>query len=751
MTIEQFTQCIPCELSQYPQWVVWKKEERNGKATKIPFDPNRPEQHASTTNPLTWGTFDEAIKAYETFPFAGIGYVFSNQDPFTGIDLDHCRDATTGELEPWAEEIVTQLDSYTEVSHSGMGLHVIVRAQLPAGGNRKGRLEMYDQGRYFCMTGEHVEGKPFEILSRQAALNELHQQTFMPTIPRDHDTPLSCDGVPQDDQELLRRAMTARNGAEFQALWQGDTSAYPSQSEADLALCSHLAFWTGGDPGRMDRLYRQSGLMRAKWDAWHGEATYGDKTIQKACEGRTEFYHPGDRSQLTGQTMGTTRRLSVQSPDTLLTSAGSWPILQPEALYGVAGEFTKAVSPYSEADPVGILLHTLLMCGCWIGSGPHALVEHQPHPPRLFALQVGKTAAGRKGTAASHPKLIFSRLDPDWTKQRLKSGLSTGEGLTYLVRDEHVENVPIKKNNRPTGEFESVVTDVGEADKRLLIIESEFANVLKVMQREGSTLSAKMRDAWDHGNLSPLTKTDRVSATHAHINILGHITINELRRYLTVTERANGFANRFLFALTRRAQFIASGKGAPPEILDKFVETFSRMLRIAQGRGVLARDPGCEELWEGIYPDLEADLPELAGEILGRGAAQVLRLSLLYALLDPKEANSPEPAIRTPHLMAALALWDYCKASVFYIFGEALGDPIADRILQAIKLAPQTDTDLYGLLGRHRGDSARKEQALDFLVQANRIHGITVPTTGRTLREWHYGEPQGCALCAKRV
>lgn len=159
--------------------------------------------------------------------------------------------------------------------------------------------------------------------------------------------------------------------------------------------------------------------------------------------------------------MGMARHLSVQSPDTLLTSAGSWPSLQAEALYGLAGEFTKAVAPYSEADPVGILLHTLIMCGSWIGSGPHALVEHQPHPPRLFALQVGKTAAGRKGTAASHPKLIFSRLDPDWTKQRLKSGLSTGEGLTYLVRDEHVENVPIKKNNRPTGEFESVVTDVG--------------------------------------------------------------------------------------------------------------------------------------------------------------------------------------------------------------------------------------------------------------------------------------------------
>jgi hypothetical protein len=365
-------------------------------------------------------------------------------------------------------------------------------------------------------------------------------------------------------------------------------------------------------------------------------------------------------------------------------------------------------------------------------------------------VQVGRTGSGRKGTAASHPKLIFSRLDSDWMKNRIKSGLSTGEGLAYLVRDEQRENVPIKEKERHTGEFETVVTDLGEPDKRLLIIEPEFASVLKVMEREASTLSAKIRDAWDHGNLSPLTKTDRTTATGAHICIMGHITINELRRYLTATERGNGFANRFLFALTKRAQFLPSGKGAPQEVLEKHFTPLTRLLRIARGRNVLTRDPQCEELWANIYPDLEEEIPELAGEILGRGAAQVLRLSLLYSLLDPKEADSTEPAIRTPHLMTALAVWEYCKQSVFHIFGDAIGDPMADRLLRAIKMGPQTETDLYELLGKHGRDGARKGQALDLLVQFKKIHAVPIPTTGRTGREWHFGEVTGCALCAQR-
>jgi len=431
-------------------------------------------------------------------------------------------------------------------------------------------------------------------------------------------------------------------------------------------------------------------------------------------------------------------------------SQHKWPKMGDEAFYGIAGEFTKAVAPYSEADPVGILLHTLVMSGCWIGPNPHALVEHQPHPARLNFIQVGKTSSARKGTASSHPKYLLSHLDGSWVKNRMKSGLSTGEGLCFLVRDPQEEEIPLKEKGRHTGEFETVISDRGEPDKRLLIIEPEFASTLKVMERDHSTLSPKLRDAWDHGNLSPLTKTDRMSATGAHICVIGHITVDELRRYLTVTERGNGFANRFLFALTKRAQYLPSGKGAPPELVKSYLTPFSRILRIAQRRKVLGRDAECEELWASMYSDLEQEVAGLTGAIIGRGAAQVLRLSLLYSLLDPKEAEDFNPAIRTQHLLAAFAVWDYCKASVFHIFGEAIGDPVADRLLRAIKMGPQTDTDLYELLGKHGRDRPRKEQALDLLIQFKKIHAVKIPTSGRYVREWHYGIARGCALCARR-
>jgi hypothetical protein len=406
-----------------------------------------------------------------------------------------------------------------------------------------------------------------------------------------------------------------------------------------------------------------------------------------------------------------------------------YPVLDTAALYGLAGEFTKAVAPYSEADPVGILLHTLIGAGCLIGPDPHVLIEHSPHSPRLNALLVGETAS-RKGVAWSTPRYVFSKIDGPWVTQRVKSGLSSGEGLIYQVRDAHGE-------------------DCGEVDKRLLLIESEFASTLKAMERQGNTLSPKIRDAWDHGNLSPLTKVDRTTATNAHICIIGHITPYELLRSLSATERANGFANRFLFACVKRAQYLPSGQGAPLSILEPYIVRFQRVLESSRRRGQLVRDEKAEALWAAMYRRIEAEFSGMTGAILGRGAAQVLRLSLLYSLLDEQEIVCVQPAIRDAHVLAAIALWDYCRASVLYLFGDAVGDPVADRLLRAIQLGPQSDTDLYELLGRH--DEGRKEPALALLLRLNRVHDCRVKTPGRPLREWHAGTREACALCVLSV
>lgn len=410
----------------------------------------------------------------------------------------------------------------------------------------------------------------------------------------------------------------------------------------------------------------------------------------------------------------------------------SWPVLDSAALYGLPGHFVRAIEPYTEADQAGTLLTLLTSLGVAIGSRPHVNVEHTPHYARINTLVVGATAGGRKGTSYSHPRLLLQQLDTDFLASRVKEGLSSGEGLVYCVRDADED-------------------DQGESDKRLFVLESEFAAVLKVMERDGNVLSTRLRTAWDHGTFTPLTKRDRLRATGAHIGILGHISKEELLRALTATDRVNGFANRFLFALVRRSKHIPSGKGAPSRVLEQTFQPFLHIYNACQQRGELIRDNECESLWEKVYASIEEEIPGVAGAILARGAAQVLRLSLLYSLLDAAEAKRTDPAIRVSHLLAALAVWDYCKASVFHIFGDAIGDPIADRLLRKIKLGPQTDSDLYELFGKHRGDGIKKDQALQMLVCLHRVHSIRIPTAGRHIHEWHYGAAHTCRNCALRI
>ena len=283
---------IPNGLKALPQWVVWKWGPAEPKPNKVPYNPHNPKKKASPTNPKTWATFQEAVETYKTHAFDGVGFVFFKDDTFTGVDLDNCRDAETGELEAWAQQIVGQLNSYGEVSPSGTGVHIFVQASLPPKGRKKGQIEMYDASRFFCMTGNHLPNTPPTIELRSDQLARLHAQVFgkskMPLSSSNgnHDTTRNCNKK-LDDDKLLEKARNAKNGHKFSVLWNGNTSAYQSDSEADLALCGQLAFWTGGDEQRMDRMFRQSGLMRPKWDESHyaDGQTYGAGTIAKAVEG----------------------------------------------------------------------------------------------------------------------------------------------------------------------------------------------------------------------------------------------------------------------------------------------------------------------------------------------------------------------------------------------------------------------------------------------------------------------------------
>jgi primase-polymerase (primpol)-like protein len=201
--------------------------------------PHRTAERAAVNDPTTWGLFSDARAAVEDGKADGAGIVLGNG--LVGIDLDHCRDPETGAIEPWALEIVHAINSYTETSPSGRGLHILVHGSLPPGQRRKDRIEMYADGRYFTVTGNHVGGTPLTIEERVEQLALLHADTFTP------ETAAKPQPSDLDDTTLLNRARAARNGPKFCALWDGDASRYASQSEADLALCEMLAFWTADE------------------------------------------------------------------------------------------------------------------------------------------------------------------------------------------------------------------------------------------------------------------------------------------------------------------------------------------------------------------------------------------------------------------------------------------------------------------------------------------------------------------------
>jgi len=425
-------------------------------------------------------------------------------------------------------------------------------------------------------------------------------------------------------------------------------------------------------------------------------------------------------------------RVNVRSQDErpLAPSPLPWPDLAPEVFQGLAGEVVRTIDPFTEADPVAVLAHLLTTFGNIVGPGAHFSVEYTKHPARLFTVLVGETAKARKGQSWSTLRRVFTLVDEAWARTCVTCGLSTGEGLVYAVRDARYAKQAVKKDGRVV-DYEEVLVDEGVSDKRLLLIEEELSGALKAMRREGNILSPILRQAWDSGDLHPLTKTTPIRATGAHISIVGHITGEELLRHLDETEQANGFANRFIFFLVRRSKCLPKPRPASDEILAELARKLRYAAQFASTIAVMERDSEAEALWEAIYPSLSEGLPGLTGAILARAEAQVMRLALTYALLDGS------PAIRPPHLEAALALWDYAEASVRYIFGDRIGDPVADRILEAIRgQGAMSETEIYSGLFQRNVKAERIQQALSLLQHLGLLTASEEETAGRRRTVW---------------
>jgi hypothetical protein len=400
-----------------------------------------------------------------------------------------------------------------------------------------------------------------------------------------------------------------------------------------------------------------------------------------------------------------------------------WPCIDQAALHGPAGEFVGALDPHTESDPVAVLVQLLVAFGSAVGRGPHHRVEADEHHMNLYATLVGATSKGRKGTSWGHIRRAIGDVDPSWA-DRVVSGLSSGEGLTAQVRDPRFA---------PDDDGEMVLVDPGVKDKRLLVVETEFAGALKVLSREGNTLSAKVRDAWDGKALQTMVKNSPLLATNTHIAIIGHVTKVELVRYLAATEAGNGFANRFLWVCVQRSKELPDGGSLKPEDLLSSISLFRTAVEFARKVTAMPRSPAAATLWREVYSALSRGAPGLLGAVTCRAEAQVSRLACIYALLDMS------PVVELQHLEAGLALWKYCEASAAYIFGDALGDPAADRILEGLRRAGQkglSRTDISKLF-QNNVPAATIAAALTVLVENHLAEMKLQPTGGRTEERWY--------------
>jgi hypothetical protein len=409
-----------------------------------------------------------------------------------------------------------------------------------------------------------------------------------------------------------------------------------------------------------------------------------------------------------------------------------WPVLHPDALHGLAGRTVRVITPYSEADPVAILATLLTAIGNVVGRSPHAIVEGASHTCNIYALLIGKTSKSRKGQSWGTPKRILRQVDETWAAGRIVGGLSSGEGLIYHVRDERFEEQPIRGKGGKVLEYQMVRVDQGAPDKRLLVIEPEISGAFRRMRVEANSLSAVLRQAYDYGDIRTLTKTSPVQATGAHISIVGHITEAELRVTLSDVELLNGFGNRLLYFLVKRSKPLPEGEPVPEEQIQPLARELREVVKFAGTVGIIRRDDAARKLWAVSYDNFP-DEPGLVGAILARAEAHVLRLSLIYAVLDKS------PVVRLEHLKAALALWGYAEASARRIFKGRTGISVADTILAALRKRGPLTREGIGKLFHWNKSADELNAALVILREQGKVSSSTRKAEGgkgRDAVEW---------------
>jgi putative DNA primase/helicase len=685
-----------------PQWVCWRSEERDGKRTKVPYSPSSGAR-ARSDDPETWGTLYEAREAVRENDYDGIGFVFTADDPFCGVDLDGCLDPETGEVEPWALEIVEELASYTEISPSGTGLHILVRATLPSDGNRNGKVEMYDRGRFFTVTGRRLPGTSHLIEDRQVQVSALHARLFP---PRQQEPPVtdeaSVSANDLSDEEILRRAMSATNGERFARLWTGDRAGYASDSEADLALCSMLAFWTGPDEDRIASLVARSGLAREKWS----REDYRQRTIARALQG-AEFYEPAGN--------GVAASRNGRRPDPAFTApeSNSAPRALPEATEFPVDAMPTSCRPLIQeataalgSAPELVALPMLATLSSAIGTTRIVEVKGGWREwASLFVAVVASPGAMKTPAAKVAKKPAFERQ-----RKLGKSYAEEKEEWKREVREWEVEKRDAQKAGEPAPEepeaptmsrcvasdttVEALVGILEDNPRGLLVYKDELAGWVRSMdQYKGGKGSDRQHwlTFWSGDEVVVDRKSrmgEPIIVAKPFVSLFGGIQPAMLGELGAGAE--DGLMDRFLFAYPapRQVRFteeeISAGAEERYSVLygalanltlatDEHGDPNPRPLRFSRAArdlfaatvnalGAEVLDPGFPRRLEGVWAKLRGYLA---------------RISLVLAVCRCAECNVREERVEREDVEAASRLLAYFKAHARRVYSElSAPDPL---------------------------------------------------------------------------
>ena len=656
---------IPSEMTALPQWVCWKYADRNGKRTKIPVQVDG--SPAAVNDPTTWADFDTVSRACESGEFAGCGFVLTAESNITCIDFDRIRCTHTGEISPWAVEIIERMNSFSEVSPSGTGIHVwgvcspgavgercrFGSKHLRAAGFAAGEdesIEIYRRDRYITVTGEHVgEPRPLRDISIEIAdlFTRLDPQPALPPVSQ----PQSALDLP--DEDLLERAFNASNGEKFRALWAGDFSGYPSASEADCALAQLLAFWTGGDAGRADSLFRRSGLMRAKWDERRGIETYGIRTIRAAVTSCTEYYTPGRGG--TGGILSKPQPTGVSFPPGPPSTPASTPSppqipeyrpFPVQCLPALIREFVECTADSIQVAAEWAALPALVAAGCVSGVG--AKIKEGYHEPGiLWALCLGNPSSA-KSPALRAALSSVSKIDTELHRAREAANKEYQRDLDRCnSRDkrgagERPQKAVVPQIKLTDTTTEAVVRVAADNPKFPVICSDEISGFISSFNAYRGGRGGDL-EFWLASYNADAYTVNRASKEPVHVprlgvGLIGFTTPAAFRGGLRFDQVPNlvscGFLGRSVLSMPPCEPRTFTQVGVDPDLLHRVEQLFRSLW--GHAGAVLELSAGALKLWTDFFNATQArckSVPEAIEHFEGKQAGRAARIAAILAVL----------------------------------------------------------------------------------------------------------------------